>query len=277
MLPVKKIRILMQKDYKKRQGVPYTAFSINASLTLEAALVLPVFLAALVAVVFFLQAIQVQSRLQQSLYNQVKKVSGYAYYMNIADMSDQEYVKYAVINEIGRDYLENSVITGGSSGIHINFLVDAKKGILDAELDYSMDIPFNLLGFPSIRFSSRLRCHTWIGNTSGDEVQSSDVVYVTANGEVYHLYSDCSYLVSSIKNCKGTEIADKRNSSGEKYRPCQLCCKDNEEPVTAFYTDYGNRYHSQSLCSNLHSNIFSVDKNKAQENYRLCSKCEKRK
>ena len=37
MLPVKKIRILMQKDYKqrkklhikKRQGVPYTAFSIN--------------------------------------------------------------------------------------------------------------------------------------------------------------------------------------------------------------------------------------------------------
>ena len=84
----------MQKDYKqrkklhikKRQGVPYTAFSINASLTLEAALVLPVFLAALVAVVFFLQAIQVQSRLQQSLYNQVKKVSGYAYYMNIADM-----------------------------------------------------------------------------------------------------------------------------------------------------------------------------------------------
>ena len=67
----------------------YTAFSINASLTLEAALVLPVFLAALVAVVFFLQAIQVQSRLQQSLYNQVKKVSGYAYYMNIADMSEQ--------------------------------------------------------------------------------------------------------------------------------------------------------------------------------------------
>ena len=155
--------------------------------------------------------------------------------------------------------------------------MDAKKGILDAELDYSMDIPFNLLGFPSIRFSSRLRCHTWIGNTSGNEVQSSDVVYVTANGEVYHLYSDCSYLVSSIKNCKGTEIADKRNSSGEKYRPCQLCCKDNEEPVTAFYTDYGNRYHSQSLCSNLHSNVFSVDKNKAQENYRLCSKCEKRK
>lgn len=213
-----------------------------------------------------------------------EKISGYAYYMNIADMSEQveqimqaEYVKYAVINEIGRDYLENSVITGGSSGIHINFLVDAKKGILDAELDYSMDIPFNLLGFPSIRFSSRLRCHTWIGNTSGNEVQSSDVVYVTANGEVYHLYSDCSYLVSSIKNCKGTEIADKRNSSGEKYRPCQLCCKDNEEPVTAFYTDYGNRYHSQSLCSNLHSNVFSVDKNKAQENYRLCSKCEKRK
>ena len=77
--------------------------------------------------------------------------------------------------------------------------------------------------------------------------------------------------------CKGTGIADKRNSSGEKYRPCQLCCKDNEKPVTAFYTDYGNRYHSQSLCSNLHSNVFSVDKETAQENYRLCSKCEKRK
>jgi phosphoribosylanthranilate isomerase len=82
--------------------VPYTAFSINASLTLEAALVLPVFLAALVAVVFFLQAIQVQSRLQQSLYNQVKKVSGYAYYMNIADMSEQ----VEQIMRLGFDYIQ---------------------------------------------------------------------------------------------------------------------------------------------------------------------------
>lgn len=292
MLPVRKIRILMQKDYKhrkklhikKRQGVSYTAFSIKASLTLEAALVLPIFLAALVAVIFFLQAIQVQARIQQSLYNQVKKVSGYAYYINIADMTEKaeqvmqaEYVKYAVINEIGRDYLEKSAITGGSNGIHINFWVDAKKGILDVELDYSMDIPFNLLGFPAIKFSSRQRCHTWIGKTTDDEEQGREAVYVTANGEVYHLYSDCSYLVSSIKNCKGTEIADKRNNSGEKYKPCQLCCKENEELVVAFYTDYGNRYHSLSLCSNLHSNVFSVDKETAQENYRLCSKCEKRK
>lgn len=281
----------MQKDYKqrkklhikKRQGVPYTAFQLMQVLHLKQHLFYLYFSQLWLQWYFFTgdtSPVKTTTKPLQS----GEKVSGYAYYMNIADMSEQveqimqaEYVKYAVINEIGRDYLENSVITGGSSGIHINFLVDAKKGILDAELDYSMDIPFNLLGFPSIRFSSRLRCHTWIGNTSGDEVQSSDVVYVTANGEVYHLYSDCSYLVSSIKNCKGTEIADKRNSSGEKYRPCQLCCKDNEEPVTAFYTDYGNRYHSQSLCSNLHSNIFSVDKNKAQENYRLCSKCEKRK
>lgn len=281
----------MQKDYKqrkklhikKRQGVPYTAFQLMQVLHLKQHLFYLYFSQPWLQWYFFTgdtSPVKTTTKPLQS----GEKISGYAYYMNIADMSEQveqimqaEYVKYAVINEIGRDYLENSVITGGSSGIHINFLVDAKKGILDAELDYSMDIPFNLLGFPSIRFSSRLRCHTWIGNTSGNEVQSSDVVYVTANGEVYHLYSDCSYLVSSIKNCKGTEIADKRNSSGEKYRPCQLCCKDNEEPVTAFYTDYGNRYHSQSLCSNLHSNVFSVDKNKAQENYRLCSKCEKRK
>lgn len=281
----------MQKDYKqrkklhikKRQGVPYTAFQLMQVLHLKQHLFYLYFSQPWLQWYFFTGDTSTVKTTTKPLQSG-EKVSGYAYYMNIADMSEQveqimqaEYVKYAVINEIGRDYLENSVITGGSSGIHINFLVDAKKGILDAELDYSMDIPFNLLGFPSIRFSSRLRCHTWIGNTSGDEVQSSDVVYVTANGEVYHLYSDCSYLVSSIKNCKGTEIADKRNSSGEKYRPCQLCCKDNEEPVTAFYTDYGNRYHSQSLCSNLHSNIFSVDKNKAQENYRLCSKCEKRK
>lgn len=91
--------------------------------------------------------------------------------------------------------------------------MDAKKGILDAELDYSMDIPFNLLGFPSIRFSSRLRCHTWIGNTSGDKDQSNDVVYVTANGEVYHLYSDCSYLVSSIKIAKVQKLRIKETAA----------------------------------------------------------------
>lgn len=194
----------MQKDYKqrkklhikKRQGVPYTAFSINASLTLEAALVLPVFLAALVAVVFFLQAIQVQSRLQQSLYNQVKKVSGYAYYMNIADMSEQveqimqaEYVKYAVINEIGRDYLENSVITGG---IAIGIIVLIYGLITKEGIGYGDGIMFMCLG-------------TVLGASQNLRLLFLSLICATAAGCIYALV---------LKKGMKTEIP---------FIPCILC------------------------------------------------------
>ena len=104
-----------QKDYprylippdgslSRERRAPYAAFRARASLTVEASLALPIFIAAIVVFLFVLQVMQLQLHIQKALYNQTMKASGYAYYLTIADMSykaeqvlEEEYIKYSVI------------------------------------------------------------------------------------------------------------------------------------------------------------------------------------
>lgn len=270
----------------KERRAPHAACG---SLTLEAALVMPLFIAAIVALMFFIQVIQIQIHIQKALYNQTLKVAGYAFYTKLADLSDTaenmlsaEYIKYQVINEAGKEYLDNSYIAGGSGGIHANLTGDVSDGILDVALEYSVSPPFNLLGMGKIVLVSRARCHTWIGNTEtdtdGEKEDTEDVVYMAPTGEVYHLYRDCTYLTNQISRINAGEIEGVRNESGAKYYPCSVCCRDGLPAAgdEVYYTPYGTRYHKDFLCNNLYCNIYMMDKKTAQEQYRICSKCAKR-
>lgn len=265
------------------------SYAACGSLTLEAALVMPLFIAAIVSLMFFIQVIQLQIHIQKSLYNQALKVAGYACYTNLAELSDTaesilsaEYIKYQVINETGKEYLDNSCIAGGSSGIHANLTQEAEDGIIDAALEYTVSPPFNILGLRGMTFVSRARCHTWTGSTCQDTgknpTEDDDVVYMAQKGEVYHLYRDCTYLTNQISSTSAVQVVNIRNDSGAKYYPCSVCCRDNipagDEEV--YYTLYGTRYHSDIFCNNLYCNIYTINKETAQEQYRLCSKCAKR-
>ncbi len=264
------------------------AFSVpshlSGSLTLEAALVMPLFIAALTAFIFLIQAAHVQSVIQTSLFNQTMKMSGYAYYINRADIQnnfeqiiESGYIKQAVISEIGTDYLDNTYIVNGSSGIHLNLLKDCEDGIIDVELMYEMENPFNLPGLKPLKFSVRAVCHAWIGaDDENDDVQTGDYVYVVPNATVYHLYSDCSYLTVAVMSCEPEQIHDKRNESGAIYYPCERCCENEDLYGKAYYTAYGTRYHSTTVCPNLHRNVFMMDAEEAEKKYNLCSKCERK-
>lgn len=269
------------RDIKERRA-PYVT-CLNGSLSLEASIVLPLFIGAVVMVIFFIQAIQMEMRIQKALYNQILKSSGYAYFVNIANISDPaeqlietEYVRNKVINEVGKEYLDNSYIIGGSKGIYANIFAKAEDGILDISLIYKMNIPFNIFKLSSIPFVSRIKVHTWIGKTDTDKDIKGKYVYVTPNGQVFHLYKDCSYIYSKIENSKVDEIDNIRNESGGKYYPCVVCTNQSTAQEYVFYTKYGIRYHSNSKCRNLYSNIYCIDYEIAKEKYRLCSKCEKR-
>ena len=89
----------------------------------------------------------------------------------------------------------------------------------------------------------------------------------------YHRDRDCTYIRVTYSQCDFSEIASVRNPSGEKYYPCEYCCKEGEDYSTVFYMKYGTRYHSGTDCPNFHRNVFSIDLATAREQYRPCSKC----
>lgn len=265
----------------REERAPYAAFRARASLTVEASLALPLFIAGIVGFLFVLQIMQLQLHIQKALYNQTMKASGYAYYLTATDMAykaeqvlEEEYIKHAVIKELGTEYLDGSCIERGSKGLILNMTGNPGEGIIDVALQYKVKIPFDLLGIGRIRLVSRMRCHTWIGDKSDGNEDARDMVYVTANGAVYHTYRDCTYISSDVESCSADTIGNIRNKSGAKYYACHLCCPDKTAGISkVYYTEYGNRYHSSKVCSNLHSNVFTMKLEDAQLKYRQCSKC----
>lgn len=291
-------KIIKQKAFENHQSSPpdgcvgseekrasHAAFGLNGGLSLEASLVLPFFLAGLIALLFFIQVIQMQMHLQKALYGQSMKAAGYAYYIDELDADDTvqnvleaAYIKAAVIKDVGAEYLDNSCIVGGSRGLHLNLSGNMQAGIFDAALQYEAQVPFDLLGIGQITLVSRARCHIWNGDKDGRTDAEKDIVYMTANGEVYHTHKDCTYLVSDVRETVYGQLGGLRNESGAKYYACALCAqKKPEETTPVYYTVYGTRYHTDRLCGNLHSNIFLVPRSEAEQGYRLCSKCSERK
>lgn len=262
----------------------HAAFGAKGSLSLEASLVLPLFLAGLIALLFFIQVIQLQMRLQKALYEQSMKAAGYAYFLDKTDIDDNVqnvleagYIQAAVIGSVGADFLDHSYIVGGSRGIHLNLTSDMQAGMFDAALQYKVQVPFDLLGIGRITLVSRARCHIWNGDRDGRAAADPDMVYMTTNGEVYHTHKDCTYLASDVRETTYGQIAALRNDSGAKYYACAVCKKDAlAEASPVYYTGYGTRYHADRLCGNLHSNVYSVPRSEAEAEYRLCSKCAKR-
>lgn len=262
---------------------PYSAFYMRGSLTLEASLVMPLFLAAFVALIFFLQVIQQNLHIQKALYNQVLKISGYSYYLNDTKMSKEaqrlleaSYIKAAVIGELGEKYLNNSYIKNGSRGMNLNITGKPENGILDVALEYTMEVPFNLLKIKGFNMVSRARCHLWIGNEKNALTDDSEYVYMTPKGTVYHIYKDCTYIKSNILSCNSGEIIDKRNASGAKYYQCGACVPYMPTRKNVYYTTYGTRYHYSKTCYNLHSDVYMIQKKEAEKKYRLCKKCQTR-
>lgn len=111
-------------------------------------------------------------------------------------------------------------------------------------------------------------CRSWIG-FSGLEIQET-FVYVTPEGEVYHLYEDCTHLDLSIQCVSDRHAKTAKNLYGENYRKCELC----KEPfkIMVYITSEGNCYHSQKNCGGLKRTIRHI-KMSESEGRRCCMRC----
>lgn len=264
-----------------KRRAPHAALYMEGSLTLEASIVLPVYVLAIIVLMFFIQAIQIQMRIQNALTNQTIKIAGYAYYIDVTGIPDvpenfleAEYIKSSVINELGEDFFETAYISNGKKGFSLNLSNIMDNGIIDVAIQYYMNVPYDMFGLGKIPFVARARCRAWTGDGTSSEEWNTTMVYVTEKGTVYHRERECTYIKSDILSCVFSEISNVRNSSGAIYYPCSLCCVGEiRQGSEIYYTKYGTRYHSLYYCTNLQNNVFAVSLDEAKEKYRACSKC----
>ena len=258
-------------SYKKEERA--SAFTSKGSITIEAAFVVPIFFFAMLCMVYLFEMMSLQTTMRNALYSSGKEIAKQAYSSPIVSSRK---VEQLVIENIGADYLDNSVIVHGSKGLDCsNSTSDWNTAVIDLSVSYDLEIPILLFRIPAISCEETLRIKGWTGYAEGGDVTGRDEkVYITDYGLVYHKTMDCTYLDLSVQSVDASDIELLRNHSGAKYYPCEACGTDKSILQTVYVTIYGTRYHTSLECKKVKRNVYAVF---LEDVYGLggCSKCVK--
>jgi hypothetical protein len=259
-----------KKNIYSERVSPFISF--HASLTIEAALVLPIFIFAICFMMYFTEIVRVQAEIGNELYKQSKNLSIYAYVYDRAQSNgiiasgkiedlvsgalSNLYVKSKIKQELGDDYLDNNNIKSGISLILSSYMQE--EDVIDILAIYKISIPCNFFQLNKIPVFQRARIRAWTGYESTKNTkEQEEMVYITQNGTVYHKDPSCTHIHLSITEVSSSHVKDHRNSDGGKYYECELC---GEEPNngTVYITDTGDRYHNSRECSGLKRGVMAV-------------------
>lgn len=108
------------------------------------------------------------------------------------------------------------------------------------------------------------------GDTSSG-TEKEEMVYITRSGTAYHKQRECVYLNPSIRMMDISQAQNAQNSEGKPYTACSVCGGDSQ---LVYVTEDGARYHSTVTCSSLKRSVESVTLQEAVESGRhACSRC----
>lgn len=281
----------------------------SASLTVEAAFVLPLFIYFIVAFLYFIQLFTLQEMIQKSITRVGLNTAKYTYVLaGIKDdkqnkdinsllsmdnsvsltklidlVVDGALLKIQARAYVNIDMIDNSCILDGWDGVSFmgSQVMDQDKCI-DIIVRYYVRIPIRFLQLKDIPIIQRVKLRSWTGtivdpkyyadeNTEEGKTEE-DKVFITETGTVYHEKRNCSHI--NIKVIKVIGVPhDRRNDNGAKYYPCERCGSQMDETQVLLYiTSDGNRYHSSISCSGLKRTVIEVNKSEVSDR-RPCKRC----
>ena len=247
------------------------------SLTVETAVVLPVFIACMIAVLQLVNVYGSACRIGSILAETGEEMAVCAYtevYKSeespLPAALSAGYVSAKIASKAGNtDCIRNRNVLLSS------FMEEDDK--IDLVVTYQVQSPSGLLRIPGVVFLQRCTIRGWVGRDGSGEADSgesesedTEVCYVTEHGRVYHTDPDCTHIHLSIREVTPEEAKAARNAYGGKYHVCEKC--GGGDGGNVYITSDGNRYHGSLGCSGLKRTVHEVS---AQEAASLqpCSKC----
>ncbi len=221
--------------YLRRRASLFGSSDLVGSMTVEACLMVPIFLIFMFSILYIFQLIQIQSQLITELHQEGNRLSWQAY------ANQQEY----------------------------------SDGIIIIEKTYQVPPFLLWSNFGNLEISQQYYGHAWVGYDSNRFNSYNDMteyVFIAETGTVYHRRADCTYLELSVYPADYAEIPSMRNKSGGNYYRCEIC--EDTGGAVFYLTDYGNRYHSSPACSGLKRTISHIRLEEAvAQGKHVCSKC----
>lgn len=253
---------------------------LQATLTVEATIVLPLFLFCMITALRYCSAIGTAVQLGTALSETGKSMAAAAYATKYA--GDTGTATAVAAGALSAVYAQNSVTkrAGDVSGLkHVNMALSSflqEEDVIDLVLTYQISTPFGIVKLPGNFFIQRARVRAWTGRSTAEADEGEDeddpIVYVTETGSVYHIDADCTYLQLSVRSVDIEALYTLRNSSGAKYYACELCGGDGDLNTTVYITEDGTRYHNTLSCSGLKRTTRQIPLSEAGD-LRACSRC----
>lgn len=251
----------------------------EAGMTVEAAVILPLFLYFLLNLSCAIELIRLHGNLQLALWETCGKVAIYGYAVADSDLAPVFtglYIKNQTVEHAGKDYLDNAPIKNGAKGLMLwGSDIFSCRDEMDVIVTYTASPWSSYVPFAAFSMANRYFAHIWTGYEIPRDPEAAqkqfDVVYMTETGVVYHEDRNCTHLKLSIREVTGAEAVDAKNQWGGRYSQCEKCRPDSQAK-RLYITDEGDRYHSSRECPGLKRTVFSVPRSRTA-GYRACSRC----
>lgn len=258
--------------------------SLPASMTVEAALALPL------ALFFFLALLQPaawldrQRKVQTAMERIGEEISQYGILAESVETGDSELPAFCT-DAAAALWIRGRI---GQYADHVTVKkadVYGKNGEIELVAEYQEEIPFfdAVLGKQTETVAVKRR--SWIGipgklkgdgtypDSDGDE--QTEMVYVGAGMGRYHLFRDCHYISNEYMTVTRSE-AENGSVPGEKRTPCAICGKKGDGSEIVYITTAGEHYHYDKNCRSMMSYVREAPKSEA-EHLGLCSYCARKK
>lgn len=259
-----KIRKSFTLFYKRT--LPFI-FCKNGSLTVETALVLPIFIFAILGILSMGQMVMVEEEISRG----VAECARY-YARQENPQLGLVFVRTTFEKYVDTNYLNRSCLKKGLNGISFfGTKYDEETGEVNIKTSFALSVNLPLISRLETKLSQQKRQKVFNGYRE-NEYDDSSYVYVTVNQGVYHNNRECSHLQLSV-----SQVLDiKKYLSGDtSYSPCSHCAKNVGTKVEILYiTKEGDRFHTSLECSGLKRTVKRVKKSQVG-GLGLCQRCGK--
>lgn len=251
---------LKQNGLKNKDEALFSSLQ-QGSLTIEAAVLLPLFLFTMATVLLLFRVLQLQymvgealdkavteaALLREETQEEVENTVKLLFYKNLAVQDSQ--ISWINLGMKGFSW-ENS----GSDEDYINMKVS-----------YQIKMPGWMLRDNLLTVTECSKSRRWTGLPGNEESGSREEwVYITPSGSVYHKSRECTHLRLSVQVAEAEMAA--------RYRACQLCAEGETLPSLIYITEEGDCYHIKLSCSGLKRTVYMIPLSQA-EGRSPCSRC----
>lgn len=259
---------------------------LNASLTIEAALGLPLILFSMIILMIPLRIMDADRQMQIAAESVVTDVSRYMYTVNEIregkqedrDGEADEYMNLATDAALGAFAAARAGQQVEDRGLNIINFLDSEfmreNDMIVVKLDYEYKLPFPVLRLGTITQETVAARRAWTGKDgsggshAGDaEAEDDEIVYIGKNPTRYHLSPSCHYLSNSWST-----VTVNGNGRAEGRTPCDRCGRAAVPGQQVYVTPEGEKFHTDVHCTAMQAFPQAVRKSTV-EHLGCCSYC----